>query len=58
MAKLAERSLPIPEISGLNPVIGSFIYYQLYLKVGEKTKIKKEKRSQKWPNFMVEFVKF
>ena len=44
VAQLEERSLPIPEIRGSNPVIGYNIYYHLYLKnCIEKTKIKKKR---------------
>ena len=46
MAQLVERSLPIPEVGGSNPVIGknlfiywTFVYCQLWI---EKTKIKKK----------------
>ena len=52
VAQLVERSLPIPEVHGLNPVIGkklylycTFVYCQLCI---EKTKIK-EKRGRVWP---------
>ena len=31
VAELVEQLLPTQEIRGLNPVIGNFIYYQLYL---------------------------
>ena len=47
MAQLVERSLPIPEVRGSNPVIGkklfvylTFVYCQLCI---EKTRIKKKK---------------
>ena len=46
VAQLAEQSLPIPQVCGLNPVIdknlfiyGTFVYCQLCV---EKTKIKKK----------------
>ena len=51
VAQLVERSLPIPEVRGSNPVIGkiywTFVYCQLCI---EKTK-NKEKRGRKWPIF-------
>ena len=44
VVRLAERSLPTPDIRGSNPVIGNFIYYQLYqLSRIDKTKIKKKR---------------
>ena len=30
VGQLVERSLPAPKIRSSNPVIGNFIYYQLY----------------------------
>ena len=31
LAQLVERSIPTPEVRGLNPVIGKiYMYYQLY----------------------------
>ena len=51
VAQLVERSLPIPEVRGSNPVISkiywTFVYCQLCI---EKTKIKK-KRGREWPIF-------
>ena len=51
MTQLVERSLPIPEVRGLNPVIGknlfiywTFVYCQLYWKDENK-----EKRGWEWP---------
>ena len=44
MVQLAERSLPIPEIGGFNPDIGSIS--NVYISVNcypEKTKIKKKR---------------
>ena len=43
MAQLVERSLPIPEVRGSNPVIGkiyieTIFYCQLQLKRGKKEK--------------------
>ena len=46
---LVEWSPPTPEICGSNPVIGNFIYYQLY-KINCIDE-NKEKRGRKWPNF-------
>ena len=43
MAQLVERSLPIPEVRGLNPVIGKNLYRTLFVKCIEKTKIKKKR---------------
>ena len=52
LAQLGERSLPIPEVCGSNPVIGkiywTFVYCQLCI---EKTKINK-KRGREWPIFL------
>ena len=42
VAQLVEQSLPTPEICGSYRDIGSFIYFQLYKKCVEKTKIKKK----------------
>ena len=43
MAQLVEQSLPIPEVRGLNPVIGKYLYIEHLFTVScvEKTKIKK-----------------
>ena len=41
VAQLAERSPPIPEIRGSNPVIGKIIYCLYLLFTAEKTKLKK-----------------
>ena len=51
VAQLVERSLPIPKVHGLNPVI-SKIYIEHLFTVNciEKTKIK-EKRGREWPIF-------
>ena len=47
VAQLVERSLPKPEVRGLNPVIGKiYMYYQLYWKDENK-----EKRGRERPNF-------
>ena len=48
MAQLVERSLPIPEVRGSNPVIGKnlFIYIEHFFTVNcvlEKAKIKKKR---------------
>ena len=42
-AQLVERSLPIPEVRGSNPVIGKTIYYLYTVNGIEKTKIKKKR---------------
>ena len=42
VAQLAEWSLPIPEVRGLNPVIGKILYWTYLLLTVEKTKIKKK----------------
>ena len=40
VAQLVERVLSNPEIHGLHPVIGNFVYYQLYsINCKEGTKI-------------------
>ena len=41
MAQLVEWSLPVPEVRGLNPVIGN-IYYLFSINCIEKTKINKK----------------
>ena len=39
LAQLVERSIPTPEVRGLNPVIGKIcVYYQLYWKDENKEK--------------------
>ena len=30
VAQLLDRSLPTPEVQGWNPVMGNFIYYQVF----------------------------
>ena len=42
VAQLVERSLPIPEIHGSNPVIAKFIEHLFTINWIEKTKIKKK----------------
>ena len=49
VAQLVERSLPIPEVRGSNPVIGKKLYQTLTVNCIEKTKIKK--RGREWPIF-------
>ena len=43
MVRLVERSLPIPEVCGSNPVMGKNLYRTFTVNCIEKTKIK-EKR--------------
>ena len=43
VAQLVERSLPIPEARGLNPVIGKKLYWTFTVNCIEKTKIKKKR---------------
>ena len=44
VAQLVERSLPIPEVRGLNPVIGKNLFTVVYCQLCiEKTKIKKRR---------------
>ena len=43
MAQLVERSLPIPEVHGSNPVIGINLYRTFTVNCIEKTKIKKKR---------------
>ena len=43
MAQLVERSLPIPEGRGSNPVIGKNLYLPFTLNCIERTKIKKKR---------------
>ena len=43
VAQLVERSLLIPEVSGLNPVIGKKLYSPFIVNCIEKTKIKKKR---------------
>ena len=44
MVQLAERSLPTPEVRGLNPVIGKIYIENLFTVDSiEKTKIKKKR---------------
>ena len=45
VAQWVERLLPTPEICGLNPVIGNFIYF-LFNKLNGKDK--KEKSGREW----------
>ena len=53
MAQLVERSLPIPEVRSLNPVIGKHLYLTLFaVNCIEKTKIK-EKWGREWPIFNI-----
>ena len=42
VTQLVERSLPIPEVRGSNPVIGKYLYWTFTLSCIEKTKIKKK----------------
>ena len=42
VAQLGERSLPIPEVRGSNPVIGKKLYWTFTVNCNEKTKIKKK----------------
>ena len=51
VAQLVERSLPIPEVRGSNPVIGKNIQLTFTVNSIEKTKINK-----KWPR-MAHFYK-
>ena len=43
VAQLVERSLPIPEVRGSNPVIGKNLYRTFTVNCIEKTKIKKKR---------------
>ena len=43
VAQLVERSLPIPEGRGSNPVIGKILYQILTVNCIEKTKLKKRR---------------
>ena len=43
MAQLIERSLPMPKVRGLNPVIGKFLEWTNFLLSVEKTKINKRR---------------
>ena len=43
MAQLVERSLPIPEVRGSNPVISKNLYRTFTVNCIEKTKIKKKR---------------
>ena len=43
VAQLVERSLPIPEVRGSNPVIGKKLYWIFTVICIEKTKIKKKR---------------
>ena len=48
VAQLVERSLPIPEVYGLNPVSSENLNWIFTVNCFEKTKIKK-KRGRNWP---------
>ena len=57
VAQLVERSLPIPEVSGSNPVI-KFIYIEHLITVNCVLKRQKErKRGREWPIFQKKLVK-
>ena len=43
MAQLVERSLPIPEVRSLNPVIGKNLFWTFTVNCIETTKIKKKR---------------
>ena len=48
VVQLVERSLPIPEVRGSNPVIGKNYIEQCLLSTVLKTR-NKEKRGREWP---------
>ena len=43
VAQLVERSLPMPEVCGSNPVTGKYLYWTFTVNCIEKTKIKKKR---------------
>ena len=43
VALLVERSIPIPEVRGSNPVIGKNLFWTFTVRCIEKTKIKKKR---------------
>ena len=49
VAQLVERSLPIPEVRGSNPVIGKYLFIEQLFTINciEKTKIKKKEAGKK-----------
>ena len=49
VAQLVERSIPIPEVRGSNPVIGKNLFWTFTVNCIEKTKMKKSGRE--WPIF-------
>ena len=59
VAQLVERSLPIPEIRGSNPVIGKnlFILNICFLSTVYWKEENKEKRGREWPIFKKECAK-
>ena len=50
VAQLVERSLPLPEVRGSNPVLGKNLYSTFTVNCIEKTKIKK-KEAENGPFF-------
>ena len=49
-AQLVERSLPTPEVRGLNPVIGKIYIFNIYCQLYRKDE-NKWKRGREWPIF-------
>ena len=50
VAQLVERSLPLPEVRGSNPVIGKTYWTFVYCQLNRKDE-NKEKRDREWPIF-------
>ena len=50
VAQMAERTLPTPEIRGLNPNIGNKIFKRNYLSIAIQKRQKQRKRGREWPN--------
>ena len=57
MAHLAEQSLPMPEVRGLNPVIANYYIIHLFT-VNCIEKFKKRKRGREWSNFLIKTYAF